>query len=160
MKHREPTTKEEIPATSWSTLESFARGRIQSWLQMMLEEEVTELLGREHYARRDEVDASSGYRNGYGKPRRLSMTCGTITVQRPRVRDLEERFESKTHEKSVKVIGVKVIDISPCGQWPRTHRAVHPEPQPRTAGHIEGAHGVRAREQGHRAGGTNQLCRC
>ena len=36
-----------------------------------------------------------GYRNGYGKPRRLTMRSGTVTVRRPRVRDLDERFESR-----------------------------------------------------------------
>ena len=41
------------------------------------------------------MDASPGYRNGYGKPRWLSMSSGTITVRRPRVRGLEERFESR-----------------------------------------------------------------
>ncbi len=44
--------------------------------------------------RRPLVDGPAVYRNGYGKPRRLSMTCGTVTVRRPRVRGLEERFES------------------------------------------------------------------
>jgi transposase-like protein len=41
------------------------------------------------------VDAPSGYRNGYGKKRRLSMQAGTIEIRRPRVRGLEERFESR-----------------------------------------------------------------
>lgn len=89
------TTALDVRSTSWSSLESFARQRIQSWLQRMLEEEVTELIGRRRYERRDEVDAAVVYRNGHGKPRRLSMSCGTITVQRPRVRGLEERFESR-----------------------------------------------------------------
>jgi hypothetical protein len=35
-----------------------------------------------------EVDADAGYRNGHGKPRRLTLSSGTITVRRPRVRDL------------------------------------------------------------------------
>ncbi|MDP7649978.1 MAG: transposase, partial [Candidatus Thalassarchaeaceae archaeon] len=52
-------------------------------------------LGRSWYERRRAVDASPGYRNGYGKPRRLSTSCGTIQVRRPRVRGLEERFESR-----------------------------------------------------------------
>ena len=41
------------------------------------------------------MDAAPGYRNGYGKARRLAMSSGTITVRRPRVRGLEERFESR-----------------------------------------------------------------
>jgi putative transposase len=59
------------------------------------EEEVTELLGRTKSARREAVDAASGYRNGYGKPRRLTLTSGTITVRRPRMRGLTERFVSR-----------------------------------------------------------------
>src|SRR6185295_11033912 len=41
------------------------------------------------------VDAPAVYRNGYGKPRKLAMMGGTIEVRRPRVRGLEERFESQ-----------------------------------------------------------------
>ena len=37
-----------------------------------MEEEVTELLGREKSERRSAVDSAEGYRNGYGKPRRLA----------------------------------------------------------------------------------------
>ena len=79
----------------WGTLEEFARSRIQSWLQDVLEEEVTELLGRGKSERRAVVDAPVGYRNGHGKTRRLSMMAGTIEVKRPRVRGLEQRFESR-----------------------------------------------------------------
>ena len=60
-----------------------------------LPEEVTELLGREKSERRSTVDSAEGYRNGYGKPRRLAMSSGTITLRRPRVRGVEERFESR-----------------------------------------------------------------
>lgn len=35
------------------------------------------------------------YRNGRGKPRRLALMSGTIMVERPHVRNLEERFESR-----------------------------------------------------------------
>jgi putative transposase len=80
---------------SWEDVEAFARQRIQSWFQRLLEEEVGELLGRARYARRDGVDAPRGYRNGLGKPRRLTLSAGTITVRRPRVRGLAERFESR-----------------------------------------------------------------
>ena len=61
----------------------------------MLEEEVTELLGRGKSERRAAMDAPAGYRNGHGKTRRLSMMAGTIEVKRPRVRGLEQRFESR-----------------------------------------------------------------
>lgn len=79
----------------WDDLEGWARGRIQSALQDVLEEEVTELLGRLKSERRKPVDEVGGYRNGYGKPRKLTMSCGTVTVRRPRVRDLGQRFESR-----------------------------------------------------------------
>lgn len=79
----------------WAALEEFARLKIQGWIQDLLNEEITELLGRQKSERRGSVDANEGYRNGYGKPRRLSMSSGTITVRRPRVRGLEERFESR-----------------------------------------------------------------
>ncbi len=78
----------------WDQLEELARKRIQSFLQELLEEEITELVGRRKSERRPLVDGPAVYRNGYGKPRRLSMSCGTVTVRRPRVRGLEERFES------------------------------------------------------------------
>jgi putative transposase len=85
--------KEKRP--EWWALEEWARLRVQGWLQDLLEDEVTELLGRQKSERRPAVEAAEGYRNGHGKPRRLSMTAGTITVRRPRVRGLEARFESR-----------------------------------------------------------------
>jgi hypothetical protein len=54
----------------------------------MLEEEVDGLLARQRYERRAGVDAPGGDRNGFGKPRRLSLSNGTITLRRPRVRGL------------------------------------------------------------------------
>jgi putative transposase len=79
----------------WDQLEEWARGKIQEFVQSLLEAEVTEFLGRAKWQRRAAVDAATGYRNGYGKPRRLTMGCGTITLRRPRVRGLEERFCSR-----------------------------------------------------------------
>ena len=79
----------------WERLEVFVREHIQRFIQTLLEEEVTALLGRPKAARRGAVDAPAGMRNGYGKPRRLSLTAGTITVRRPRVRGLNERFVSR-----------------------------------------------------------------
>ena len=80
---------------TWETLEDWTRSSIQELMQRLLEEEVTELLGRTRYQRRSVTDGGSGSRNGHGKPRRLSLMSGTIEVKRPRVRDLEERFESR-----------------------------------------------------------------
>ena len=78
-------------AVCYETIESFARLEIQRWLQGLLEAEVTEFLGRGRHAR----GADRGYRNGYGKPRRLALTHGTVTVTRPRLRHTQESFESK-----------------------------------------------------------------
>ena len=79
----------------WERLEVFVREHIQRFIQTLLEEEVTALLGRPKAARRGAVDTPAGMRHGYGKPRRLSLTAGTITVRRPRVRGLNERFVSR-----------------------------------------------------------------
>jgi putative transposase len=79
----------------WERLEAFVREQVQRLLQVLLEEEITALLGRPKSARRRGVDAPKGLRNGYGKPRRLSLSLGTITVRRPRVRGLGERFVSR-----------------------------------------------------------------
>ena len=78
----------------WENLEAWVRGHVQDFIQRMLFEEVREFLGREKSQRRSPLDGR-GYRNGYGKPRRLTLSCGTITVQRPRVRDTEARFVSQ-----------------------------------------------------------------
>jgi len=91
---RHRSSRELAKRPQWGTLEEFTRSRIQSWLQEVLEEEVSDLLGRGKSERRAAVDAPAGYRNGHGKPRRLSMMAGTIEVKRPRVRGLEQRFES------------------------------------------------------------------
>ncbi len=97
---REHTVKESNPSTLvWAGLEELFRQQVQSVLQALLEEEVTEFLGRVKSQRRDPAvtagTAPAAYRNGHGKPRQLSTGLGTLTVQRPRVRGLEERFESR-----------------------------------------------------------------
>ena len=56
--------------------------------------EVTEFLGRAKSVRRSDSDRDSGYRNGY-RPRKLTLSSGTIEVSRPRVRNAEEKFESR-----------------------------------------------------------------
>jgi len=87
------TTAESRPG--YEDLEEWVRQKVQGFIQDILEEEVTEVLGRTRYERRKGVDGKAGSRNGHGKPRRLSMKAGTIEVRRPRLRGLEERFESR-----------------------------------------------------------------
>lgn len=79
----------------WDHLEELVRMKVREFIQALLEEEITELLGRSKSERRKALDSPQAYRNGYGKGRKLTLGCGTITVHRPRVRGLEERFESR-----------------------------------------------------------------
>ena len=88
--------KVEGPSSSrpeWDSLEEFVRGKVQQLIQGILEEEVVELLGRQKSERRG-IDAV-GYRNGHCKPRKVALMAGTITVRRPRVRDVDEPLCSK-----------------------------------------------------------------
>jgi putative transposase len=94
MKHQ-TTADGPTSIPSWETLEDFAREGVRRLVQQILEEEVNQLLGRGRCQRRSPVDAQSGYRNGYGKPRRLTLSQGTIALQRPRVRGMEQRFVSR-----------------------------------------------------------------
>ena len=48
----------------WETLKGMVREKAQEFIQQIMEEEVTELLGREKSERRRAVDAVAGYRNG------------------------------------------------------------------------------------------------
>jgi transposase-like protein len=79
----------------WDNLEEWVRKKVQGFIQSLLEEEITELLGRGKSERCQAVDSLPVYRNGHGKARHLTLGCGTVTVYRPRVRGLEQRFESR-----------------------------------------------------------------
>jgi transposase-like protein len=90
------TTKGSQPSTIvWDNLEEWVRQKVQEFIQSLLEEEITELVGRQKSERREVVDSLPVYRNGHGKVRRLTLGCGTIDIYRPRVRGLERRFESR-----------------------------------------------------------------
>src|SRR6476646_6696257 len=92
---KQKTTIEQAASTvCYEMIEAKARERIQSWLQGLLEEEVTEFLGRGKSQRRSQ-EAVVGYRNGYGKPRHVALSSGTVSVRRPRLRNLGDRFESR-----------------------------------------------------------------
>lgn len=90
--HRE---KGESKGIFYEGLEAFAREKIRQHLQDLLEQEVTEWLGRAKSERKRNPLEQSGYRNGYGKRRRLTLSLGTLEIRRPRVRNLDERFESR-----------------------------------------------------------------
>src|SRR5262249_53606943 len=97
MSTREDTAVEAAASKRvvWENLERFARGQVQQFIQGLLEEEMSELLGRARSERRSDPQSPPGYRNGHGKPRRLCLSSGTVEVRRPRARGLEERFESR-----------------------------------------------------------------
>jgi putative transposase len=89
------TASSEPSRVIWEELEDWVRQKVQELVQAILEEEVTELLGRQKSERRQAIDSPLAYRNGYGKERKLTLSCGTISVHRPRVRGVEARFESQ-----------------------------------------------------------------
>lgn len=92
---KENTERVAPSIPTWEDLESCLRVKRRGWLQDMLEAEVNELRGRGQSHRGKAVDAAPGYRNGCGEPRRLTLSNGTVTLRRPRVRGLDKRFESK-----------------------------------------------------------------
>jgi len=79
----------------YEMLEECIRMKAQEYIQEIFEEEVNDFLGRGKSERISPgIDINTGYRNGYGKSRRLALMNGTVTIRRPRVRNTEERFES------------------------------------------------------------------
>jgi putative transposase len=89
------TDRKESTGEFYGCLETYARQHLQAWLQDLLEQEVTDLLGRGKHERKLPVGEQVGDRNGHGKPRRFTFSIGTVEVRRPRVRNLEERFISR-----------------------------------------------------------------
>jgi putative transposase len=89
------TAKEESKGIGYRELEEYAQAKIREHLQDLLEQEITEWLGRRKSERKINPSEQAGYRNGYGKGRRFTLSMGTIEIRRPRVRNLEERFESR-----------------------------------------------------------------
>jgi putative transposase len=82
-------------STTYDALEEMVRLKVQEYIQEILEDEVEVFLGRKKSERIKAVDGIPGYRSGHGKRRKFTVMNGTITVRRPRIKDAEERFESK-----------------------------------------------------------------
>lgn len=107
-------TQESSTAVMWEGLEHQVRQHAQAFVQRILEDEVSEVLGRAKSERRADVAGPPAYRNGYGKPRRLALSSGTITIRRPRIRGLEERFESRIlpfFERRTKEVGAMLSEL-------------------------------------------------
>src|ERR1700757_4383309 len=89
-KHR--GNRSEKSRVTYEVLEEVVRMKVQELIQDILEKEITEFLGRRKSERiRKKVDTCCGYRNGYGKPRRLALMNGTIRIRRPRLRNTKYR---------------------------------------------------------------------
>jgi hypothetical protein len=58
------TTQALSSSEIWERLEVFMREQVQRFIQALLEEEITALLGRAKSVRRAAVDAPKGLRNG------------------------------------------------------------------------------------------------
>jgi transposase-like protein len=95
----ETRTIEEAQSTGLAVdLDTIAREGAQRMLVSVLEAEVDEFLGRRRYERTESSEPTvkrSGYRNGYGKGRQVTLGSGTVRVRAPRVRDSEEPFASQ-----------------------------------------------------------------
>jgi transposase-like protein len=73
-------------------LEEVARLGVRLLMQVAVETEVTEFLGRDRYARGER--AREGSRNGYC-PTTVKTTAGPVTVERPKLRGTDECFASR-----------------------------------------------------------------
>lgn len=92
------TINEPVDSGMAGDLDVIAREGARQMLLAVLEAEVTEFLGRQRYERTDGDDVAvgrAGYRNGYGKTRRVTLGTGTLTVRAPRVRASAEPFASQ-----------------------------------------------------------------
>lgn len=91
------STTEEVKSSSarYEVLEEIVRKKVQEFIQDILNEEMTEFLGRKKSERiKGRIDVPCEYRNGKGRRRKLALLNGTITIRRPRLRKAEG-FESK-----------------------------------------------------------------
>jgi len=81
------------PHETENLLGELLRRGTESLIQQGLEAEVSDFLGREHYEHTGDRP-HRGYRNGY-QAKTLKTTEGRLEVQRPRLRDTEEAFQSQ-----------------------------------------------------------------
>jgi transposase-like protein len=77
-----------------SILEDVARLSVRLMMQVAVEAEVDEFLGRARYQRRDDEDRA-GSRNGWQPPAAVKTTMGPVELQRPKLRGTDEAFCSR-----------------------------------------------------------------
>jgi len=107
------TPEESTSINPYEAVESWARANVQGFIQRLLEQEVEEFVGRAK-SKRHVGWGRPIYRNGHGRTRNFGMLGGTIQVRRPRIRNSEERFESRIlplfHRKS-KELGAMLPEL-------------------------------------------------
>lgn len=74
------------------SLDEVALEGARRMLLSVLEAEVEGFLGRRRYERQS---GSVGYRNGYGKNRKVAVGSGTMDIRAPRVRESRQPFQSQ-----------------------------------------------------------------
>lgn len=74
------------------SLDEVAREGARRMLMSVLEVEVEDFLGRKRYERQAGL---VGYRNGYGKNRKVAIGSGTMNIRAPRVRESCRPFKSQ-----------------------------------------------------------------
>lgn len=67
-------------------------------IQQALEEELTNVLGREHYEHHGAAE-SKHYRNGYGRERKVTIASGTLPLRVPRLREPYESHIVKRYQR-------------------------------------------------------------
>ena len=77
-----------------TVLEHVGRLTVRLLMQQAIEAEVDVFLGRRPYERRSEEDPA-GSRNGWQPPATVKTTMGPVELQRPKLRDTDERFCSQ-----------------------------------------------------------------
>ena len=98
---------------------------VREFIKKIVEGKATEVLaGRSESQRRATVPGESErYRNGYGKPRTLALSSGTVTVCRSLAREAEERFETRVLPFFARRVRVApLVDTFGCGTSARRCR--------------------------------------
>jgi transposase-like protein len=85
-------------------MRGFVRSLARDMLQVSIEEEATEFLGRGHYRRGGRLRA--GWRNGY-EPKGVQSEAGLLELAVPQLRATEERF----HPQLVERLGTRSVDL-------------------------------------------------
>ena len=81
-------------------LEDVGRLSVRLLMQTAVEAEVEAFLSRARYVRRDE-EGRAGYRNGFQPSAAVKTTMGSVELQRPKLRETDERFCSRLFGEGV-----------------------------------------------------------